>query len=397
MKTVSVKKLLDDYGGVFPGFDALRLILSIVAMLYRCAVIYFTFHFVAHDPSSLEVNPYGLYELWLKPFLRGLAPAYFFMSGLLVTGSALRVKSARVFLTFRILRAFPPLLAEVILTSVLMGGVLTRLPLSTYYTHPRFFKYFLNMVCNVQLYLPGVDINRHSVEFTSLPIQGHLWSAPLVICVYAILAILIMLRAIFSRRLFFWFFAYFSFFVAAIQVLNPKAMIAQSIFGIPTYGIPIAGVPLIYSFFAGTFVYLFSDRILISRMGMILAFISLIFFKWDQTIILGISAVCYITLCIGFADLREFPLVRRGNYSCGIYLYGLPVAQTLNDLFPALGQSWWILSLATTPITLFLAFLSWHFIERPISELKRKLWPAVQMPHPEILTTKESVLGSKGC
>jgi len=62
---------------------------------------------------------------------------------------------------------------------------------------------------------------------------------------------------------------------------------------------------------------------------MLLAFLSLAFFWSKDTAILGIWGICYLTLCFGFLNLRNFPLVKRGDYSYGIYLYGFPIERTL--------------------------------------------------------------------
>ena len=66
--------------------------------------------------------------------------------------------------------------------------------------------------------------------------------------------------------------------------------------------------------------------------------------------------------------IRRFNLI--GDYSYGIYILCFPIQQTLVMLYPEITPL--KLLLASFPIVLALAILSWHFIEHPA--LKRKAW-----------------------
>lgn len=63
--------------------------------------------------------------------------------------------------------------------------------------------------------------------------------------------------------------------------------------------------------------------------------------------------------------------MRSGDYSYGIYLYGFPIQQTI-AMVPALRE--WYLSLAIAwPAAFSLAFLSWHFVEKPVGRWRSVL------------------------
>jgi peptidoglycan/LPS O-acetylase OafA/YrhL len=64
---------------------------------------------------------------------------FFALSGFLVTGSAIRTRSVRTFLTFRFLRIFPALATEVTLSAVILGPLLTTLPLKDYVSDHHFW------------------------------------------------------------------------------------------------------------------------------------------------------------------------------------------------------------------------------------------------------------------
>jgi peptidoglycan/LPS O-acetylase OafA/YrhL len=62
---------------------------------------------------------------------------------------------------------------------------------------------------------------------------------------------------------------------------------------------------------------------------------------------------------------------RLGDYSYGLYIYAFPVQQSVAALFP--GISPWRMILISAPITLTLAALSWHLVEKKALGLKSSL------------------------
>ncbi len=109
----AVQDVIDSHAGVAPGFSFLRHALAVVIILYHTYNLTF----------GRDANPgYAKGELitnWdelgatqfaievLRPGLFSLVGAFFALSGFLVAGSALRTKSVRVFLSFRVLRILP--------------------------------------------------------------------------------------------------------------------------------------------------------------------------------------------------------------------------------------------------------------------------------------------------
>jgi peptidoglycan/LPS O-acetylase OafA/YrhL len=137
---------------------------------------------------------------------------------------------------------------------------------------------------------------------------------------------------------------------------------------------------LIYSFYMGAAGFIFADRIRLSKIAAGLCFLALSCFWFQHTIIVGIWAVCYLTLCFGFLPLANVPFVRKGDYSYGIYLYGFPIERTLFWYFPETLDTWWKLTLVALPLTLLFSVLSWHFIEKPCLGLKNRLKAIVTQP-----------------
>ena len=69
---------------------------------------------------------------------------------------------------------------------------------------------------------------------------------------------------------------------------------------------------------------------------------------------------------------------RVGDVSYGLYVYAFPTQQFVVWLVPAIGP--WSLFAVAFPATFALAWLSWHFVERPALSLKGAL--ALPVPRP---------------
>lgn len=354
MKTGTVQENFDHYGGIAPGFDAVRLILAVFVLGWH------TLYICLGGPDGPAYAAIAHHPFWL-PLVRAILPAYFFLGGFLVTGSAYRLRSVGKFLIYRGLRIVPALLVEVALSAIVLGAMVTALPLDRYFTHPQFFSYFLNILGIVHFQLPGV--------FSDQPVQAvnaNLWTLPPDLHGYAIMALLLATGVILHRRIFTALFGLGTFLFLFFLVFMLYWGVGNDT------RVPVMPQLMIFSFLLGAFAYVNADRIVIRPLYAAIAFIGLLCLEIPQTVFPGVIAVCYLTLCAGFADLRKFPLIRRGDYSYGIYLYGFPIQQALWHYFPAL-REWHWLAVASLPVTLAFAVMSWHFIEEPARRLKKKI------------------------
>lgn len=355
MNQKTLKELIVENKNAAPGFDALRFCLATLILLWHTiAVCYPEGH--PFFESSWR-NPI------FNPILKMILPMFFFLSGFLVTTSAYRVRSTPTFLLYRVFRILPALLVEVFISAVCLGALMTTVPLAKYYSSAQFFKYFLNIVGNVQFYLPGV-FESHPSNIVNV----NLWTLPAEFYCYAIMAVLMITGAVFKRKAFLIVFGVLS--AAVLYLLTTIWTWGES-------GVVFVRPPLfVYSFFIGVFAYLYADRIIISKRWGLLSIAGLFFFDLRYTTLLGVLASCYLCLCIGFVDVKRFSLIRnllkQGDFSYGIYLYSFPIEQTVWHVFP-FARQWWALFLIAFPITLVFSILSWRFIEHPFLRLKRHL------------------------
>jgi peptidoglycan/LPS O-acetylase OafA/YrhL len=79
----------------------------------------------------------------------------------------------------------------------------------------------------------------------------------------------------------------------------------------------------------------------------------------------------YMTVFIGATRIPRLPIYGRGDYSYGIYLYGVPIQQSVRAALPFTDTALLNLLFSIPLITLF-AMFSWHCIEKPILRLRKR-------------------------
>jgi peptidoglycan/LPS O-acetylase OafA/YrhL len=343
----NVKTIMDRNDGIGPGFDSLRLLLAFSVLLIHSITV------ASYDRGLPQ-------ELWngpLRPLLLAILPMFFGLSGFLVTGSAMRTRSMKAFLALRLLRLLPALSVEVTLSALILGPLLTVLPLRLYFTDPLFFAYFGNIVGHVQFFLPGL--------FTTAPMAGvvnlNLWTLTPEYSCYAFMLFLMASSALFDRQ---------KMTIIAGIVLGILG-VGNSLFDLAEtdtmYGAPV----LLMSFTMGIVAYQWRERIPVHG-GVFAAAVAALYGAWSfrGTAVLGLIPLTYCMAYLGVQPLPRLKLLPQGDYSYGIYLYGFPIQQALVFLFPAL-KIWWALFSVAALVALAIAMASWHFVERPALSLKR--------------------------
>jgi peptidoglycan/LPS O-acetylase OafA/YrhL len=354
--------------GVGPGFDALRLLLSVWVFTLHAILTCLT----PAAAEELAANP--LHRILISPVL----PMFFAVSGYLVAGSAIRTKSVSTFLLFRALRIAPALFVEVTLSAMILGPCLTETTLVGYFSDPLFFRYFLNVIGRFQWYLPGL--------FAQNPIPGivnmNLWTlAPEFFC-YVFITVMIVSKVIFSRT-----------YLTLVGFLIFCVAIAYMIFRGGHFYNAVAVVDwkvLILAFIVGCVAFHWNDRIIISDgNAMIAAVIACVVLAYLPSLIIpGLLALTYIVIYIGTRRLYLPSYLRNGDYSYGIYLFGFPLQQTLVYFLPFEYRNGAIVLLVGLPFTLVFAMLSWNLVEKPTLRLKARFKPgysAASQPEPHMI------------
>lgn len=344
---------LDRFGGVGPGFDFLRVALSLSILFWHSFRLSYGLGWVRAMPA-----------LPFPPLLAALLPMFFALSGFLVMGSALRTADLRVFMTFRVLRIVPALLAEVSLSALILGPVMTALPLGRYFTDPRFVEYFGSLVGRVRYVLPGLFLSNPSPEV----VNGALWTVgPEILC-YVLMALLLLFGLYRSR---------------VAMTLYALVYLAMCVVTDHWDTHPIHEIlptkALILGFVAGNLMYLYRDRIRYNTALAAAIFVGCVLLNLlaqgeggvRLAMYPAVIGLAYVTAAIGLTDIGQLPFFKGGDYSYGIYIYGYPIQQTITHFLPA-HREWAVNFAVSLPLTLLFAFGSWHLIEKPFLKLRKR-------------------------
>jgi len=328
-------------------FTLLRLILAIMIVVTHC---YGAAGNSYLQPALLDHKVWGSLRLNM----------FFFISGYLVTASALQSKNIFSFLMKRVLRIYPALIAVILITVFVIGPLCTTLDVTSYFGSRQTWKYLLSISAfHIEYYLPGV-FEKNTIS----TVNASLWTLTVELKLYFLLLLSLMSGFLFTR--------YYKWFALASSL--GFIILAFSGFSIKgtSYDEWIWQLAAIYQF--GSFLQV----VQLSKKKMIvflsasfgLLFIRSVFFLSHRIFIDEVLFYSFLTLVLAYLPNAGFRL--KNDYSYGLYLYGFPVQQVFiqlseNKIHPAFNI---LLTLLTAGC---IAVLSWKYIEKPALNLKKYL------------------------
>jgi peptidoglycan/LPS O-acetylase OafA/YrhL len=326
------------------GFDYLRLALAMLVVAVHSID-------VAYGAVAGTEIASGL----ARPFVAAILPMFFALSGFLVAGSLERCRTLVSFAGLRVLRLAPALAVETLLAALLLGPLVTSLSLSDYFAHPDFAAYFLNILGHIQYVLPGVfDANPWART-----VNAQLWTLQYELICYLSLICLAVLGAAQKR----WVF------LGLVVAANVGLGVLHA--GDPG-GSPVAAGPsLVLCFLYGNAAYLFRDRI-VHSWRLLVASLAVMFGAYavpGGDFIAPVAAV-YATVFLGLLNPETPRVLRSGDYSYGIFLFGFPIQQAVAYWTGPAGWSWHVNFAIALPLTVAMAVASWHLVEKPALRLR---------------------------
>ena len=290
---------------------------------------------------------------------------FFVISGALLARSWMRDPHLGRYLARRALRILPALFVVVLFCAFILGPLVSDLGVREYFSAPLLFEYLSNLRFEMRYYLPGV------FEQNPYPrsVNGSLWSLSVEVLMYLVLPLWlwvgVKLRA---PRLMAWagVIAICAWSLYWAHVTPPHGMVR-------IYGTSMRqAVHLAPFFMIGALYGVHGWHKRLSLQWALGGAVLLTFFTPTGALVTVASFLLlpYAVLALAFAKDPTFAgFSRFGDYSYGIYLWGFPVQQLLIMLWG--GPMHPLLNFALAlPISLGLAALSWHGVEKVFMRLR---------------------------
>lgn len=288
---------------------------------------------------------------------------FFVISGFLIARSC-EQRPILTYVTSRLFRIIPALAVLLLLDVFVVGPIFTSFPLHHYFLNVGIFKHLLNVTVFIQYHkLPGV--------FNGTGVNGTIWTLPIEFACYLLLPFLAALFLLKQRLvlipLFITVYLYWSAIQSGFSWNNQGGYIFS---GLPYYSTLRNGL----FFMIGTTMWVHRNQLPLTPLFAAIALLVLIVgafgFLKSAAYHIGLS---YLTIYCCLArpiplNLQKWP----GDLSYGTYLYGFPIQKAVlfSPLQPFLTPM--ILTVIALPVTFALAYLSWHFVEKPALTLARR-------------------------
>jgi len=334
-------------------FDLLRLLASLMVMLS---------HSYGMQGGGFESM---LMLTHLESFASIAVYSFFLISGMLVSASFEASPSVTRFIAARATRIWPGVIVCSGLIAFVIGPIFTSLPVRQYLSTPEVFRWFAqnaSLFGNVGGPLPGLFADHHA----KLLVNSSVWTLPVELKCYVVVLLAGVAGLIGSRRGLLAFVVGVSLLFAYVVVHPLHISFVQDFFVLPM-GYSFYPAPF---FLLGMLLYGFRGKVLLSGRLALVLFIGAIVlrYSWSGTLFFY-AAFAYGLLWFSSAQIL-LKLRPRHDYSYGIYLYGFVIQQIFSGFQPAMNN--YLSLLFTMPITVVVAALSWHLVERPALALMRR-------------------------
>jgi peptidoglycan/LPS O-acetylase OafA/YrhL len=336
----TLQSQLDMVGNRPTGFDYLRLTLALSIIVWHSATI-------CYGPSAETY-------FWTgppRPLVALLLPSFFALSGFLVAGSLER-NNIPEFLTLRVMRIFPALAVEVLVSAIIIGPLLTTVTWREYFSDYKLFSYLLNLFGNIHYFLPGLFIDNPTPKY----VNAQLWTVPIELYCYLILTTSSLFGVIKIKN---------GLFIGTLCIVMILSFSAQlRLIALPPFSPDIGFLTI--SFLFGVSLYAMRSQITYSKFLLLLSLSMYLVLCMNQNFIyLSALPLTYAVIFLGLQNPPKITLIRGADYSYGVYLYGYPLQQSVSYLFPS-HRIWYVNALSGVVLALVLAYLSWTYVESKV-------------------------------
>ena len=285
---------------------------------------------------------------------------FFAISGFLIAQSLARTSSLIAYAVSRALRIVPGLMVAKLFCVLVIGWYATSLTSGAYWTHADTWRFLL--ACpyfDVRDRLPGVfEHNPYP-----LAVDGSLWTIPIETWCYAAAAVLAFVSLL-RRR------AAFTVFVLIATI--PYALFPRTINAwLPGGGYGTIPV-LLFTFMFATGLFVCRHRVPVSLPLAAAVLVTLLIADIRSFGAVYYAGIAYVALVLAYHPrLRWRAYLRVGDYSYGTYVFAFPIQQFIIWRF-GITEPPLLFALAFI-MTIALAIVSWHAVEKPALRQKSSL------------------------
>jgi len=319
-------------------FDAIRLIAALAVLVSHAFPL--TYGSDAREPMFQITNG--------QTTIGTIAVAVFFtISGFLITRSLILGGTSAPgivrFVRARALRIMPGFVTVLVLLTFFFGPIATTLPATDYFHSHQLLTFLSNgALVTFRDGLPAVFARNPFAD----SVDGSLWTLRYEVRCYLLVLALGVVGLLRSSV------------IAALFVLclwlSPSSLAAF----------------LFASFLGGAIIYLYRPPI-DDRIAAGCACALLISPRIGAFALAAPVFGSYFVIWLATSKTVRLPrLAKYGDFSYGVYIYAFPVQQAITQLMGGAATWYWNI-IASTPVVLVLAVLSWITVERPALALKR--------------------------
>lgn len=332
--------------------------LNAVRLVLATAVIYSHSFYPLHDTDSLK-------PLLGWPISWFAVDGFFALSGFLVYRSLENRNSITDYAVARLSRIWPGLMVMALVVAF-AGMLVSTLPAAAYVANPKLLAFILGnaSIIHPVYELPGVNCGPIACN-----VNGSLWTIPWeIFCYIGLAAMYFLARVTGGPKL----------VLAAVSVSFAAALLAN----VPTIHQLLASklgskiyfidqpLRLWVAFGLGIAAYVCRRRLYLSWPIAVAIFVGAVAAQHTPFAVQARAiAAAYIVLCAGFRTGNGS--ATWGDYSFGMYIYGMPVLTAfiiLGVTLPPLA-----LTVAVAACTFVFAYLSWELVERRALEFPKYL------------------------
>lgn len=309
---------------------------------------------VQTDPLTVLVSRWQLSH----EVIHGIGINLFFvLSGFLISKSFCSGHGIIRFCLARFMRIFPALAVTVLLSALLLGPLVSTLPVSEYLQASLTWQYIREnaTLTRIVYILPEV--------FTDNPypkvVNGSLWSLPLELNMY-VFALFFGLLTLYRNRLIgaLLIFALVAGYFLSSHHFGKELLYSKGLFMV------------VLHFMLGMLCFMYREQLPLRWWIAVALYVPVVVMPRGLAFELMSSvAFTYLVIWLSFSPSIRLPKVERfGDLSYGLYLYAFPVQQLL--VYLQFGSVWSVLFMATMTC-LLLAAASWRLVEQPTLKLTK--------------------------